>query len=413
MSENNLQYFSFLADKIVGMNYQLLVFVGILVVFLWLGYYVGRRLSLRDAVKNKEIDEEPVSQVEPSADGNRQPVIVLYGVLRDVEQILEKGVSKVAAENAIEAINDYLTMSAWRVKAYKGVFERYDGHGFIAFWGLNSLEAEDPWRAVRCALELRKDIISLNASRNVDGLKAISIGVAVHTGQGLIGRVGPAGQMTKTVVGEVNKCASTLEKVAAAAGMDMLISQPLWEQVVGHFVGEKAGEAKLSPNTGLVSYIYPQGFKDEEGKSVIVEVPKTEQPVEKIEVEVPNIERPKLKKWLVNNGSQIVGPFEAEEIAQRLFAQEMDFDCECWLEGVGQSSSIRSASMFSGSEDKSANLWVYDGKTLHGPFASGFLLTAASRGAIDESSYVCEMSTINGWLSFKEWLDKQQEKKAA
>ena len=111
--------------------------------------------------------------------------------------------------------------------------------------------------------------------------------------------------------------------------------------------------------------------------------------------------------WTVNNGSQIVGPFAAGEIAARLHAQEMDFDSECWFEGSGESSRIADAGIFSGSGDKDAALWVFDGSTVHGPLSPGFLMTALERGAIvAEHSFICTGSTINGWTPLDRWLMK-------
>jgi hypothetical protein len=108
-------------------------------------------------------------------------------------------------------------------------------------------------------------------------------------------------------------------------------------------------------------------------------------------------------RWLVNNGSQIVGPLGAKEIAGRLFEQELDFDCECWVDGTGKSAQIGSAGIFSGSEDEGAVLWVFDGETIHGPISPGFLKTAVACGAISENSFICENSTVNGWKTLQAW----------
>ena len=110
-------------------------------------------------------------------------------------------------------------------------------------------------------------------------------------------------------------------------------------------------------------------------------------------------------RWTVNNGSQIVGPLTPQEIAARLFAQELDFDCECWAEGSGKSAQIGTAGIYTGSEDAEAFLWVFDGETIHGPMSEGFLKTAIGHQAMPLTAHICEKTTINGWKSLQEWHD--------
>jgi len=212
------------------------------------------------------------------------------------------------------------------------------------------------------------------------------------------------------------------------SGVDTLISQTVWQQSEAHFLGELLGEAKLTADTGLTGYYWISGYRDAQGGEVLVESPYARRdavdalhpaavpvnsPTDSVEpppVAGPAVVAPirssqrGLRRWLVNNGSQMVGPLKGEEIAAQLFAQELDFDSECWAEGTGNSAQIRDAGIFTGSEDDGASFWVYDGQTIHGPLSRGFLSTAVSRGAIPSQSYVCEGSTIEGWRTVADWL---------
>ena len=99
----------------------------------------------------------------------------------------------------------------------------------------------------------------------------------------------------------------------------------------------------------------------------------------------------------------MIGPLDAQGIAEALFSQEIDFDCECWREGTGESSTVRECGLFSSSDDSDSSLWVYDGQNLHGPMTAGFLGTALLSGAISGEHFVCEGSTVAGWLKVSEW----------
>ncbi|MGZ3699542.1 MAG: hypothetical protein ACXWP5_15465, partial [Bdellovibrionota bacterium] len=184
-----------------------------------------------------------------------------------------------------------------------------------------------------------------------------------------------------------------------------------WQQSEARFTGEQIGEAKLTADTGLTSYYRLTGYRDQEGQEVLVEALNTPMPeavpdgaarsAVAAEEPIPGNARP--KRWLVNNGSQIIGPLTPEEIAVRLYSQELDLDCECWAEGNGNSAQIRSAGIFSGSEDEGASLWLFDGNTVHGPLSPGFLRTALLHGALPHDAWICQDTTTSGWKTIAHW----------
>ncbi|MGK5089488.1 hypothetical protein WDW86_18205 [Bdellovibrionota bacterium FG-2] len=343
----------------------------------------------------------------------RKVVTVLHGTLGEVSSLLET----VGPEDLALALNDFLTLAFSRARDRGAHFERFSGNSFIAIWGggldsdhhghgenPTSHLAEEAISASECALELREDFYSLNHARKNDGLKLLRISMGVHMGAALVAKLGAPGFSKLTCVGEAVQCARALDRLAANAGIDLLLSHDIWTVLEGRIPGKCAGESPLTPITGLTQLYSVSGGKMEA----------------LFENETPGfsgtrslmIKRDKPKRWSINNGSQIVGPWAETEIAQRLFAQELDFDCECWEEGSGKSGRICDSGMFSGSQDEGANLWVYDGQTIHGPISPGFLRTALICGAIARSAYVCEDSTVKGW-ALLESAPKAVESKAA
>jgi len=330
-----------------------------------------------------------------------RPVVVLHGSLLRWNALLETGAPDVAVENTVEAINDFLTAACrWVVKT-GGLFERTEGASFYGFWGTADVEgsAIDGVRsALRCALALRQDLAAINESRKIDGLPPLWIGMGVHAGRGLVARIGAAGAIAPAIVGEVNACAAFLDRQSALEGVDLLVSQDVWESASAEFLGQRRGETAFTELTGLTAYHVIKGYREAEGKDVIVETPYCV-------LEIPSVAK-SVERWLINNGTQIVGPYSAGEIAGRLFAQEIDFDAECWREGTGQSSRLAEAGIFTGSAGENATLWVYDGALVHGPFSKGFLQTAVARGAIGADSHVCTGTTVDGWITLRSWAEE-------
>jgi hypothetical protein len=118
---------------------------------------------------------------------------------------------------------------------------------------------------------------------------------------------------------------------------------------------------------------------------------------------------------MVNNGSQILGPFSAAEIASRLYVLDLDFDCECWPEGTGIRKPLAQSGIFGepGEAGGGADLWIYDGELVHGPMTEGFLKTALSHGAVKMDSLVCRGSTVRGWSKLGEFLKAPLDPAAA
>lgn len=353
-----------------------------------------------------------ISRAQTELAADRRPITVLHGSVYDLITLMEKE----APENVVEAINDFLTLAASRASHYGGLFERYSGTSFAAVFGAPDADGTEAWRALRCALELRKDFEALNASRKINGHRSLIFAMGVDAGQGIAGRIGAAGQMHYTAVSPAHATARALDELAPVSGTDLLISQGIWQQAETHFFGESLGEAKLAAHTGLVGYYAIWGYRNEQGQEIRIETPysrlegsvqervlKTVAQVSAAHVQPAAETDPSRKRWLVNNGSQIIGPLKPEEIASRLYSQELDFDSECWVEGTGNKSEIRLAGIFGPAQAEDATLWVFDGQTLHGPLSEGFLSTAVSRGALGEGAFVCEGSTVQGWVPVLRW----------
>jgi class 3 adenylate cyclase len=377
--------------------------------FLGLGYLTitRREEAAEEFEKRQHAYRESETEVSPVLkEPKRIVVTILHGTLRRLNQVIETS----TALDSSDAINDYFTIVAMTIKEFGGIFEFHSEKSFIGIWGAPNSDGTEIWRALRCAIEIRRNLYKLNESRKVNGQKPLSFGMGIHTGLGLAARLGSAKSLKYTVAGEVVNCAAALDDLSYSAGTDLLISHEIWQQSEAKFVGDSLGETKLTPDTGLTGVYSISGYRNEQGQVVLVEpIKDSEASTSETNPSAPTawlhpvIKTEKDLKWLVNNGSQIIGPLTPKEIALRLFAQELDFDCECWEEGTGNSAQLKDSGVFSGSDDHDANLWIFDGETVHGPVSQGFLKTALGHGAIQQSVFICEGSTVSGWKPLSRW----------
>ncbi len=323
-------------------------------------------------------------KIEPHVKRN---LVVVYGACRNIGHLL-------AGEPAVQAhasLSEALRLAEIIMVRYGGVYESH-GQSFTAFFGLTELDKTEVWRALRAGLELRRRLSEYNEHRAVTALNPITISTGLHAGVALCARFGLS---TQSAIGEAVTGAKALATMAPHYRQDLLVSNIVWQQSDGRFEGELIGEEKIDSFSTQIFSI--QAYRDQEGNAI--KVPESIQDVSQsivIEVQVP-------QKWLVNNGTQIVGPLSKFEISGMLFAQELDFDSQCWAEGTSEARRISRAEIFSGSQDEDSSIWVFDGELIHGPMSPGFLTTALRHGAIAETSYFCEGSTIHGWKPVLLW----------
>ncbi len=360
-----------------------------------------------------EVSNAPALAV-PQADPRDQAVIALHGSLRGFNQMLEA----LGPEEAAQALNEFLEFAAARVRERGAEFERYGGVSFIAYWSGKletpaEIEAEAS-RSLECVQALVRDLENLNESRKLDGKKALSFGMGLHMGRALLARIGPRDSIMPSAVGEALARARALDRIGFREGHRLLISHSILKSMPKSIEGKLMGETKLTEDSGLTAYYTVEGdLRGESQTGRFAQSGRITSGETRIHITAPEAVS---LRWSVNNGSQIVGPFTALEIAGMLFSQELDFDSECWSEESGKAGKISSSSIFTGSTSNpdpnnpnaviaEAKHWVFDGKMVHGPLTEGFIRTAYSRGALEPGAWVCSGSTIQGWVPLKDFAE--------
>jgi adenylate cyclase len=120
-------------------------------------------------------------------------------------------------EHLMSWLNEYMSAMAKVVMANHGVVEKYIGDSVMALFGAPLARAtqeeiaKDARNAVRCALEMGKEMERLNAEWTERGLPACTMRVGIHTGQLVAGSLGSAERQEYTVIGDSVNTASRLE----------------------------------------------------------------------------------------------------------------------------------------------------------------------------------------------------------
>jgi class 3 adenylate cyclase len=191
-------------------------------------------------VFGKYVSDDVVEQLLAAPDG-----VELGGETRTLTLLLAdiRGFTRLAKElppeQVVRVLNGYLEVAVERILARGGTINEILGDGLLVFFGApihDELAAE---HAVAAGLELQLAMAELNDRHRRAGLPELAVGVAIHTGDAVVGTVGSHRRLKYTAVGPNVNVVGRIESYAR--GGQVLISEATHRavehlvSVTGHF----------------------------------------------------------------------------------------------------------------------------------------------------------------------------------
>lgn len=173
--------------------------------------------------------------------GEMVPVTVLFSDIRSFTSISET----MEPTALLDFLNEYFAGMVESVLTHQGVVDKFIGDAIMAVFGAPVPEPEDPLRAVRAALEMRKRLEEINVGFRARGLPEIKTGIGLHSGQVVAGNMGHSERMEYTVIGDTVNLASRLEGMTKELGCDVVVSEDLYVQVENQVVAEPLRPIKV------------------------------------------------------------------------------------------------------------------------------------------------------------------------
>jgi class 3 adenylate cyclase len=198
--------------------------------FLDLGHGFNRMLAgLRDREMIKETFGRFVSQAVAEAilderiplNGDRREVSILFQDIRGFTSMAEQ----MDPAALVELLNQFFTEMVAAVEAEGGVVKQFLGDGVMALFGAPVAYIDHAERAVRAALGMVSRLAGLNAHLSSQGKPALQIGVGIHTGEVVAGKLGPDTRVEYAVVGDPANVASRVEGLTKELQTAILISE--------------------------------------------------------------------------------------------------------------------------------------------------------------------------------------------
>jgi adenylate cyclase len=173
------------------------------------------------------VDDNIESMQEIELGGEQHDLSVLFCDIRGFTTWAEdKGATEVITE-----LNVLLTELSASVMSTGGTLDKFTGDGLMAFWGAPVPVEDHADRACRAALDMLQRLDAVNARRKEEGQEPFRIGVAVHSGQAVVGNVGHERRLDYTAIGDTVNTTARLEASTKDLGAVLLVSRDTVDSV--------------------------------------------------------------------------------------------------------------------------------------------------------------------------------------
>ena len=179
----------------------------------------GRYLSY------KVVDEILESPNGRQIGGTRKTVTVLMSDLRGFTSLSETR----DPEEMVQLLNRYLEKMSVIINKYDGIIDEIIGDAILAIFGAPETHADDPERAVACALEMQNSLIKLNHEISKSGYPPLEMGIGINTGNVIVGNIGSELRMKYGIVGAAVNTAARIE--SNSIGGQVLIGESTYDHV--------------------------------------------------------------------------------------------------------------------------------------------------------------------------------------
>jgi class 3 adenylate cyclase len=157
--------------------------------------------------------------------GETRHVTVFFADIRGFTPFAEQ----YAAHEIVAVLNRVFSELTEVVFRYRGTFDKYIGDEMMAFFGAPVATDDDTLNALRMALEMRQVFRELRPHIKKINLKALDLGMGLHSGEAAVGNVGSERVMSYTVIGDTVNIARRLQQMAGPG--QILISETTYRLV--------------------------------------------------------------------------------------------------------------------------------------------------------------------------------------
>jgi len=127
------------------------------------------------------------------------------------------------ATDCVAILNNYFGVMTPSIQKYNGVINEFLGDAILAIFGAPVATNDHAQQALACAIEMQNGMVEVNKRNRDLGLPAIEMGIALNTGEVVVGNIGSERRQKYGVVGHhVNR---TARSESFTVGNQVMVSE--------------------------------------------------------------------------------------------------------------------------------------------------------------------------------------------
>jgi adenylate cyclase len=180
--------------------------------------------------------------------GEERRVTILFIDLRGSTRLAEARLPY----DVVFLLNHYFAEMAIAIDATGGHYSNFTGDGLMALFGLEGNADHGAHAALNCALRMLDNLDRLNQELAAELSEPMIIGVGIHTGDAVIGKMGPPKTPVLSALGEAVNTAARLERATkkmqtpVVVSLDTLAAAELSHQVPLHDISLRGRSEPLA-----------------------------------------------------------------------------------------------------------------------------------------------------------------------
>jgi adenylate cyclase len=153
--------------------------------------------------------------------GEKRQVTILMSDLRGFTALAER----LEATEVVSLLNQYLSAMVEVIQRNGGTIDEIIGDAILVLFGAPVALENDAQRAVLCALGMQKAMAAVNEQNLQRGWPVIEMGIAIHTGEVVVGNIGSTKRSKYGVVGRTINTTARIESFTV--GGQVIVSPTL------------------------------------------------------------------------------------------------------------------------------------------------------------------------------------------
>ncbi len=175
-----------------------------------------------------KLEQEGVQKPEPSIEGERKQITVLFSDLSGYTAISER----LDPEEVKEIMTRIFGEIALVITKYEGFIEKFYGDEVMALFGVPKVHEDDPVRAIRAAREIHELVEAMNPKLKGKIGQPLSMHSGINTGLVVMSSLNK-GEGKYEFIGDTINLASRLKSLAKSG--EILVGMDTYRQAEGYF----------------------------------------------------------------------------------------------------------------------------------------------------------------------------------